>query len=200
MFAHDATAELWSDAKVKCVLVPHGDLVEVELRNAAGSAFLRKLAPTRQAALNEAEYLRLLLHSAGRSSANRGLKPFALVLEADPNDPDALSAALRLSGIRALTCRSGAEGISLACDLVPDLIAVDASVQDLTGGEICRRLRESDETSSTPIIAVTPWPEALRAEGCQADAVLTRPCEVETFLASARHFVRHLLSTPDPVS
>jgi CheY-like chemotaxis protein len=200
MFAHDATAELWSDANVKCVLVPHGHLVEVELRNADGSAFLRKVAPTRQAALNEAEYLRLLLHSAGRTTANRGLKPFALVLENDPGDPDGLSAALRLSGFRALTCHSGAEGISLARDLAPDLIVVDCSMPDLTGGEICRRLRDCVDTAGTQIIAVTPAPEALRAEGCHADAVLTKPFEVETFLAAAHHFVRPLLAPEDAVS
>jgi CheY-like chemotaxis protein len=200
MFAHDATAELWSDAKVKCVLVPHGHLVEVELRNADGSAFLRKVAPTRQAALNDAEYLRLLLHTAGRTSANRGLKPFALVLEDDPDDPDVLSGALRLSGIRVLTCRSGAEAISQARDLAPDLIVVDGSMHDLPASEICQRLCHCVDTASTPIIVVTPSPEALRAEGCHADAVLTKPIEIETLLAAARHLVRHLLSTADLVS
>lgn len=200
MFAHDAAAELWSDANVKCVLVPHGQLVEVELRNVDGSAFLRKVAPTRQAALNEAEYLRLLLHSAGRASANRGLKPFALVLENDPDQPDVLSGGLRLSGFRALTCRSAAEGFSRARDLAPDLIVFDSSMPDLTGSEICGRLRGCVDTASTPIIAVSPAPEALRAEGCQADAVLTKPCEIETLLAAAHHFVRHLLSPGDAVS
>ena len=53
MFVHDSTAELWSDATVTCVLVPHGHQLEVELRNARGSAFLRKTVATRQAALNE---------------------------------------------------------------------------------------------------------------------------------------------------
>ena len=197
MFAHDAAAELWSDATVKCVLVPHGHVVEVELRNADGSAFLRKMAPTRQAALNEAEYLRLLLHSAGRVPANRGLKPFALVLENDPAEPDVLSGALRLSGIRALTCRRAAEGISLARDLAPDLIVVDHSMHDLPDSEICRQLRDSVDTANTPIIVVTPAPENLRAEGCRADAVLSKPCEVETLLAAARHFVGQLPSTAD---
>jgi CheY-like chemotaxis protein len=192
MFAHDATAELWSDARVKCVLVPHGQQVEVELRNADGSAFLRKTAPTRQAALNEAEYLRLLLHSAGRSSANRGLKPFALVLEDDRDNANALSGVLRVSGMRALACRSGVEGVSLARDLAPDLIVVDYSISDVTGAEVCRRLRDCVDTTSTPIIAVTATPETLRAEGCQADAVLTKPCQAETLLAAARLFVRDL--------
>jgi two-component system phosphate regulon response regulator PhoB len=197
MFVQDSTAELWSDARVKCVLVPRGPLVEVELRNADGSAFLRKSAPTREAALNEAEYLRLLLRSAGRPSTHQGLKPFALVLENDPDDHDALSRALRLSGMRALTCRSGRDGIALAGDLAPDLIVVDYSLTGLTGAEVCRRLKESVDTANIPIIAVTAAPEALRAEGCRADAVLARPCQAGTLLAAARLFVRDLASPAD---
>lgn len=197
MFGSNATAELWSDAKVKCVLVPHGGQVEVELRNADGSAFLRKTAPSRQAALNEAEYLRLLLHGSGRPSVNRGLKPFALVIENDSNNPYALSSALRQAGMRALTCRRGAEAVPLACDLVPDLIVVDDSATDVSGAEVCRSLRGCLETSSTPIIAVTGNADGSGADACLADAVLSKPCEVDTLLAAARLFVRHLPPSGD---
>lgn len=197
MFVHDATAELWSDARVKCVLVPRDHQVEVELRNADGSAFLRKSVATREAALNEAEYLRLLLTAAGRPPVNQGLKPFALVMEDDPDHHEALSNALRLSGMRALTCRSGVEGLVLARDLTPDLIVVDDSLTDLPGAQVCDRLRESVDTANAPIIAVTAAPEASRTEGCRADAVLTRPCQAGTLLAAARLFVRHLASGAD---
>lgn len=40
-------SELWRREAVHCVIVPHGHRVEVELRNADGTAFLRKSAPTR---------------------------------------------------------------------------------------------------------------------------------------------------------
>jgi CheY-like chemotaxis protein len=192
MFVHDFTAELWTEGTVKCVLVPHGHNVEVELRNADGSAFLRKTAPSRPAALNEAEYLRLLLHTGERSLPNRGLKPFALVIEDDRDIRDALSDALRISGMRALGCRSGAEGLCLAHELAPDLVVVDYRLPDVTGAEVCRRLRDDPETAATPIIALTATPEALRADGCQADAVLTKPCQLDTLIAAARLFVRHL--------
>lgn len=191
MFVHDS-AELWSDSTVKCVLVPRGQQLEVELRNADGSAFLRKTVQTREAALNEAEYLRLLLSAAGRPTPNRGLKPFALVIEDDRDNFDALIEGLRLSGMRTLRCRSGAEGLGLGRDLAPDLIVVDYALPDVSGAEVCRRLRETPETASTPIIAVTAAPEALRAEGCPADAVLTKPCPIDRLVAAARLFVRHL--------
>jgi CheY-like chemotaxis protein len=196
MFGHDATAELWSDSRVKCVLVPHGHQVEVELRNADGSAFLRKTAATRQAALNEAEYLRLLLLSAGRPSVNRGLKPFALVVENDPDHHDALAGGLRLSGMRALTCRSGVEALSLAHDLTPDVIVLDYSVTDMSSTRVIAHLRESSDTAGIPVIAVTGDEDVTR-EACGADAVLTAPCHVETLLVAARLFVPHLQLVSD---
>jgi CheY-like chemotaxis protein len=200
MFVRDSTAELWSDSTVKCVVVPHDHQLEVELRNADGSAFLRKTVQTRQAAMNEAEYLRLLLSSSGRSAPSGRLKPFALVIEDDRDDFDALDAlleGLRVSGMRALGCRSGAEGLCLGRDLAPDLIVLDYGLPDVTGAEVCRRLREIPETAGTPIIAVTASPEALRVESCTADAVLTKPCPIDTLVAAARLFVRHLACGTD---
>lgn len=197
MFVHDSTTELWIEGNVKCVVVPHGHTTDVELRNADGSAFLRKTTPSRLAALNEAEYLRLLLRARERSIPNRALKPFALVIEDDRDNCHALSEALRISGMRTLGCRSGVEGLCLAHELAPDLVVLDYRLPDVSGAEICRRLRDDPETSTTPIIAVTVAPEALRAAGCEADAVLTKPCEPETLVAAARLFVRHLESRAD---
>jgi CheY-like chemotaxis protein len=197
MFAQETAAELWAGDNVRCVLVPNGQHVEVQLRNADGSAFLRKTAATRQAALNEGEYLRLLLHAAHRPTSKRGLKPFALVIEDDPDNREALSEALRLSGMRALGCCRGNEGIALARELAPDLIVVDYVLPDVSGAAVCRTLRSDPEIASTPIIAVTASPETLRAEGCEADAVLTKPCQLDTLIAAARLFVRDLASDVD---
>lgn len=196
MFVTEVAAELWADKTVRCVLVPHGHQVEVELRNANGSPFLRKTAPTRQAALNQAEYLRLLLYAADRTAPNGGLKPFALVIEDDRDNRDALSEALRIAGMRALACRSGITGVDLARELSPDLVVVDYQPPDVSGAEVCRRLREDRVTARTPIIVVTASPEAVRAEGCQADAVLTKPCQLDTLIAAAQLFVRHLACAP----
>ena len=197
MFVHEAAAELWAGNNVRCVVVPTGPHVEVQLRNADGSAFLRKTAPTRQAALNEAEYLRLLLDAAHRPAARRGLKPFALVIEEDQDNRDALNEALRLSGLRALGCSHGEAGIALARELLPDLIVVDYVLPDVTGAEVCRMLRGDPEIALTPIIAITASPETLRSEGCEADAVLTKPCQLDTLIAAARLFVRDLAADGD---
>jgi CheY-like chemotaxis protein len=96
-----------------------------------------------------------------------------------------------------LGCCSAREGVELARELSPDLVVVGYQLPDAGGAEVCRRLREDGVTARTPIIAIAASPEAVRAEGCQADAVLTKPCQLDTLIASARLFVRHLTTAPD---
>ena len=180
-----------------CVVVPAVPGYDVQLRNAAGVAFLRKAAPTSEAACNEAEYLRLLLESDSLPAPASSLKPFALVVDDDEDNCDAFAEALRSVGIRALGVTRGLEGLRLAKALAPDLIVLDHRLPDISGAEVCRRLRDDPETEPVPVIAVTAVPDILRAEGCVADAVLTKPCRLDTFLAAARLFLRTSVSVDE---
>lgn len=181
---------VWQQAGVVCVVVPASVGFDVELRNTQGVAFLRKAAATSEAACNEAEYLRLLLDSDPLPPAAAELKPFALVVEDDVDTCEAFAEALKSIGIRVLGVNRGVEAARLAKALAPDLIVVDYRLPDITGAELCRRLRDDPDTEPVPIIAVTGAPDAMRADGCVADAILTKPCRMDTFLAASRLFLR----------
>lgn len=187
---NETSGAVWQQAGVACVVVPATFGFDVELRNAHGVAFLRKAAATSEAARNEAEYLRLLLESDSLPAASAGLKPFALVVEDDQDNCEAFAEALKSVGIRALGVGCGMEALRLAKALAPDLIVVDHRLPDITGAEVCRRLRDDPDTEPLPIIAVTAAPDAMRADGCVADAILTKPCRLDTFLAASRLFLR----------
>lgn len=181
---------LWRHAGIECVVVPSMPGYDVQLRNSQGVAFLRKTAPSTEAARNEAEYLRLLLDSESLPLPAAALKPFALVVDDDPDSCETLAEALKSVGIRALGVASGLEAERLAKWLAPDLIVIDYRLPDISGAELCRRLRDDPETEPIPVIAVTGAPDELREDGCVADAVLTKPCQLDTFLAAARLFLR----------
>ncbi len=181
---------VWRQGGIACVIVPASPGFDVQLRNGEGVAFLRKSAPTTEAATNEAEYLRLLLESDSLPAAASDLKPFALVVEDDADNCEAFAEALKSVGFRALGVSCGQDALRLARELAPDLIVIDHRLPDISGAEVCRRLRDDPETEPLPVIAVTAAPEAMRAEGCLADAVLTKPCRLDTFLAAARLFLK----------
>lgn len=186
----EAWTPVWQQGGVACVVVPAVFGFDVELRNTHGVAFLRKAAATSEAARNEAEYLRLLLEAGHLHAGTAELKPFALVVDDDVNNCEAFAEALKSVGIRALGVHRGIEAERLAKALSPDLIVVDHRLPDISGAELCRRLRDDPETEPVPIIAVTGAPEAMRADGCVADAILTKPCGMDTFLAASRLFLR----------
>ena len=181
---------VWQHAGVVCVVVPASFGFDVELRNTEGVAFLRKSAATSEAACNEAEYLRLLLEADQLPTAAADLKPFALVVEDDLDNCEAFAEALKSVGMRVLGVNRGMEAARLAKALSPDLIVVDHRLPDISGAELCRRLRDDPDTEPVPIIAVTGAPDAMRADGCVADAILTKPCRMDTFLAASRLFLR----------
>jgi CheY-like chemotaxis protein len=180
------------------VLVAASPGYDVQLRNSCGVPFLRKSAPSREAARNEAEYLRLLLDSGSVPAPPAELKPFALIVEDDRDSCDAYVEALKSVGIRALGVATGLEGVRLAKVLAPDLVVLDHRLPDITGAEVWRRLREDPETEPVPVIAITGAPDALVADGCVADAVLSKPCRLDTLLAAARLFLRQEIAEEVP--
>ena len=181
---------LWHQGGIACAIVSVSVGFDVELRNSKGVAFLRKSAPNRDAARNQAEYLRLLMSADHIPAVSTELKPFALVVEDDVNNCEALTEALRTVGVRALGVHTGAEAVRLARALTPDLVVIDYRLPDISGAEVCRRLRNDPETEALPVIAVTGSPEELRQDGCAADAVLAKPCNLDTFTAAVRLFLR----------
>lgn len=181
---------VWQHGGIACAVVPASIGYDVELRNTLGVPFLRKTAATREAARNEAEYLRLMLSAESTPAPGAELKPFALVVEDDVGNCDALTEALKTVGIRALGVHSGSEAVRLAKALVPDLVVVDYRLPDISGAEVCRLLRDDPETEALPIIAVTGSPEEMRKDGCVANAVLAKPCRLDTFIAAVRLFLR----------
>lgn len=197
MVATDGTLGIvWQQAGIACVIVPASTGVEVQLLNAQGVAFLRKSAPGVEAARNEAEYFRLLLESGNMPGERGPLKPFALVAQGDVESCDVFAEALKSVGVRTLGVNRGADAIRLARILAPDLIVVDHRLPDISGAEVCRQLRNDPVAEPLPVIAVTDAPDTLRAEGCLADAVLAKPCRLDTFLAAARLFLRQTSRPP----
>ena len=83
------------------------------------------------------------------------LKPTVLVAE----DEGALITLLRYNlereGYRVLEALDGEEALLVVSESQPDLVLLDWMLPQLSGIEVCRRLRSRQETRNVPIIMLT---------------------------------------------
>jgi two-component system cell cycle response regulator DivK len=107
-----------------------------------------------------------------------------LVLIVDDNEKNLKLArdVLRAAGFRTLEAASGADGIALATERLPDVILMDIRLPDMEGTEAARRLRNDPLTAGTPVIALT----ALTASGdwfaeAGFDGFLEKPIRIREF-------------------
>jgi len=95
-------------------------------------------------------------------------------------------------GWQTVPALQGQLGVELARQYLPDVVLLDLHLPDIGGDEVLRRLRSDSRTASIPVIIVSADAtaaslERLRAAG--ADAYLTKPLDVDEFLAAVERFL-----------
>ncbi len=76
-----------------------------------------------------------------------------LVVDDEPYITDLLSAALKFEGFSVSVAGTGAEALAMASETRHDLMLLDVMLPDVTGTDVCRRLRDSGVT--TPVLFLT---------------------------------------------
>jgi two-component system phosphate regulon response regulator PhoB len=123
------------------------------------------------------------------------MKPSVLVAE----DESALVTLLRYNlereGYRVLVAMDGEEALLVAAEEKPDLVLLDWMLPQLSGIEVCRRLRSRQETRNVPIIMLTARGEEsdrIRGLDTGADDYLTKPFSMMELLARLRAVMRRI--------
>jgi two-component system phosphate regulon response regulator PhoB len=123
------------------------------------------------------------------------MKPSVLVAE----DEGALVTLLRYNlereGYRVLEAADGEEALLVATEEKPDLVLLDWMLPQLSGIEVCRRLRSRQETRNVPIIMLTARGEEsdrIRGLDTGADDYLTKPFSMMELLARLRAVMRRI--------
>jgi DNA-binding response OmpR family regulator len=78
-----------------------------------------------------------------------------LIVDDDPDIRDVAAMKLSLAGLDVHTESDGQRGLEAALEMRPDIVLLDWMMPNLTGLEVCRRLREATETAGTTIILLT---------------------------------------------
>lgn len=87
--------------------------------------------------------------------ANTPTGKIILVVEDSPTQGLHLQSLLRQHGLCAVCACDGEMGIKMAHQIQPDLMVLDMRMPDITGLEVCRRLKMAPDTAALPIIIFT---------------------------------------------
>jgi PAS domain S-box-containing protein len=122
-------------------------------------------------------------------------KPEETILYADDTEAQryAVSRVLRGAGFRVLEARTGQEALGMSGS-GPNLIVLDVNLPDISGIEVCKRLKTAEITARTPVLQVsaTSVSTEARVAGLEggADAYLTQPIEPQELIATVRALLR----------
>jgi DNA-binding response OmpR family regulator len=108
-----------------------------------------------------------------------------LIVEDESDFRDLIGHLLSEKGYDVKTAANGEEGLRLYSEVSPDLVLLDVHLPDMTGFEICRKIRAEGPRAATPILICTVRSEvAPVAEGLGSGATdyVIKPFQVNDLL------------------
>lgn len=119
--------------------------------------------------------------------------PTVLVVEDEPAQREVLSYNLEAEGFNVVKADNGEEALLRVDEDSPDLIVLDWMLPNVSGIEICRRLKTRPETRNVPIIMLSARSEEVdRVRGLEtgADDYVVKPYSVVELMARVRAQLR----------
>jgi DNA-binding response OmpR family regulator len=119
------------------------------------------------------------------------LEKTILVADDESHILNVVSLKLRNAGFRVLTASDGQEALDIALAERPDLLITDYHMPQLSGLELCRRLKQEPATESLPAIMLTARGYHLEPHDTEQSGILK--------MISKPFSPRHLLATVNEV-
>jgi len=78
-----------------------------------------------------------------------------LIVDDDPVSVQLLELILSRSGYDVIRAENAETGLELVYEHRPDVVMIDDMMPDMSGGEMCRRIKADPEVSAIPVILVS---------------------------------------------
>ena len=126
-----------------------------------------------------------------------------LIVEDEPDLNHAIDYSVRKEGYQTRRALTGAEALEQAfLEPVPDLVLLDLMLPDMSGTEVCRRIKADDRTAHVPVIMVTAKGEEIdRVVGFEvgADDYVVKPFSTRELVLRMRAILRRSQAGPAEV-
>jgi two-component system phosphate regulon response regulator PhoB len=120
-------------------------------------------------------------------------QPTVLVVEDEPAQREVLAYNLEAEGFRVVKAENGEEGLMLVDEEAPDIIVLDWMLPNVSGIEVCRRLKTKSETRAIPVLMLSARSEEVdKVRGLEtgADDYVVKPYSVIELMARVRAQLR----------
>lgn len=118
-----------------------------------------------------------------------------LLVEDDMALAELVSWHFEKQGFKVSTTPDGEEALLIAHEARPDIVVLDWMIENLSGIEVCRRLRRDGDTSNIPIIMMSARGEEddrIRGLEIGADDYVTKPFSPRELVARVNAVLRRL--------
>ena len=123
------------------------------------------------------------------------IRPTVLLVEDEPAQREMLAYNLEAEGFDVITADNGEDGLILVDENNPDLIVLDWMMPQLSGIEVCRRLKSNSKTRQIPVIMLSARAEEVdRVRGLEtgADDYVVKPYSVIELMARVKAHLRRI--------
>src|SRR3954453_4199888 len=106
----------------------------------------------------------------------------ALIVEDHPDQAELVAQQMKLRDFTPVVAGTGESGLELVKRLHPDVVLLDLMLPDITGFDVCRRLRGDRDTMLTPVVMLTALDDPenhMRGFRVGANAYVTKPYALE---------------------
>ncbi|MFL4471191.1 phosphate regulon transcriptional regulator PhoB [Tateyamaria armeniaca] len=122
-------------------------------------------------------------------------QPRVLVVEDEPAQREVLAYNLEAEGFAVSRAENGEEALLLINEEAPDIIVLDWMMPNLSGIEVCRRIKIRPETRGIPVIMLSARTEEVdKVRGLEtgADDYVVKPYSVIELMARVRSQLRRV--------